>query len=351
MGKIELRDFDGDLSALSALAYDTMFEEYGQEAWLDWNRPEMTRLHFADAPDPRFLIGAYDGTRLVAFIANLPRAYRFNGKTYRGVASLMMSARRDYRGAAVYLISECLRRNLEFGADFSFFTIERGNRTWNLFERALRPRYRIERIKRMCAIARGIDLEKIVEGQRLRRPEAAAYRLFGAARPIVSPPVPGAVRRYRDADLDRILALTRRYSDRDRLVRVFQPESLGRHLDTPGATGTLVYERDAAVEGFINFSLQEMVSRRGRHRWAWIDFLSWDGLTAKERRALLSGLWQAARDQGCIGLLEWDKNYYAKGALYRSRFVPYPHFVEANAWILSPGLSFKGVDGIVEQVV
>ncbi len=351
MGRIELRDFDGNLTALPAMAYDTMVEEYGQATWLDWNRPEITRLFFADVPDPRFLIGAYDGTRLVAFIANLPRTYRFNGQTYRGVASVMMAAHKDYRGAAAGLISECLHRNAEFGADFAFFTIEKGIRTWSLFERALRPRYRIERLKRMCLIARGIDLEKIVESQRLKWPEVAAIRLLGAHRPLAPPPVPGLVRDYRDADLDQILALTRRYSDHNCLVRVFSRESLARRLHTEGVTATLVYERRGAVEGFINFTVHELVSPRGRHRWAWIDFLYWDGLTAKERKALLAGLWRAGQEQGCIGIMEWDKNYYAKGALFRSRFVPYPHFIEVNAWVLNPDLSLQGIEGIVELVI
>ena len=177
MSKIELRDFDGNLAALPAMAYDMMVEEYGQATWLDWNRPEITRHFFADVPDPRFLIGAYDGPQLVAFIANLPRTYRLNGQTYRGVASVMMAARKDYRGAAAYLISECLHRNAEFGADFAFFTMEKGNRTWSLFEQALKPRYRIERLKRLSLIARAINLEKIVESQRLKWYEVAAIKL------------------------------------------------------------------------------------------------------------------------------------------------------------------------------
>ena len=60
MGKIEVRNFDGDLAALAAMAYDTLFEEYGANAWRDLNRPEIARHLFADVPDPRFLIGAYD---------------------------------------------------------------------------------------------------------------------------------------------------------------------------------------------------------------------------------------------------------------------------------------------------
>jgi len=351
MGKIELRDFDGDLEALRAMAYDTLFEERGKDAWLDLNRPEVARHVFADVPDPRFLIGAYDGDRLVAFIANLPRAYRFNGKTYTGVASTMMAAHRDYRGAVVYLIAESLRRNEEFGADFALMIFEKNYRSWLMFKKYLKPRYRIERLKTMYAISRAVDLEKIVESQNLRWYEAATINLLGAHCPITAPSVSGIVRPYRDADLVKVLALTRRYSDQNSLVRVFDKESLARRLHTENITSTLVYERGGAVEGFINFTAHELVSKRGRHRWAWLDFLYWEGLTGKEQKALLAGLWQASRDRGCIGILEWNKNYYSKGALFRSHFIPYPLFIEVNAWIFNPDLSLHGVDKIFEQVV
>jgi hypothetical protein len=349
MGKIELRDFDGGLTALPAMAYDTLFEEHGDDTWLDVHRPAIVRHLFADVPDPRFLIGAYDGTRLVAFMANLPRTWRFNGKTYRGVAS-MVAAHKDYRGALVYLLSEGLRRNEQFGADLALMVVEKRSRAWHLFE-AIKPRYRIERLKPMYAIAHAVDLEQIVESQHLKWYEVAGIKLFGAHHPIAAPAVPGTVRHYRDADLDQILALTQRYSDRNCLVRVFQPESLARRLHTEGVTSTLVYERDDTVQGFINFTVHELVSRRGRYRWAWIDFLYWEGLTAREQQALLAGLWPASREQGCIGIMEWDKNYYAKGALFRARFVPYPHFVEVSAWVLNPDLSLQGIDRIVEQIV
>jgi GNAT superfamily N-acetyltransferase len=351
MGKIELRDFDGDLTALPAMAYDTLFEEYGDDTWRDLNLPGIARHLFADVPDPRFLIGAYDGTRLVAFIANLPRTYRFNGRTYRGVIPTMMAAHKDYRGAVVYLISECLRRNAEFGADFALFTIEKGNRSWRLLETTLKPRYRIERLKPMYAIAHAVNLEKIVESQHLKWYEVAGIKLFGGDCPITASAVSGTVRHYKDADLDQILSLTQCYSDKNCLVRVFKPESLARRLHTEGITSTLVYERGGAIAGFINFTVHEHVSRRGRYRWAWIDFLYWEGCTAKEQSALLAGLWQASREQGCIGILEWDKNYYAKGALFRSRFIPYPHFIEMSAWIFNPALSLQGVDRIAEEII
>lgn len=353
MPRVELRDFDGDLEALRAVARGTMAEDYGERAWLDWNRPELARHHFADAAGPGALIGAYDGARLVAFIANLPRTYRLNGAAYRGAAWVMMSTHQDHRGEAVYLVAESLRRTAEAGADLAFFSVETGNRSWSFFERMRTTGFgfRVERLKRMGALTRGIDLKRIVASQRLKPHETAAVKLVGAHRPIKAPRVPGVVRAYRAPDLDAVLELVGRASDRNRLVRVFDRESLARRLDAPGVTATVVYERDGAAAGFINFTVHELVSPRGRDRWAWLDFLFWEDLDAKERKALLAGLWQAGRERGCIGILELDRGYYAKGALFRSRFVPFPRAVEAYALVLNPRLSLAGVEGIVELIV
>ena len=352
MGRIEVRDFDGDIAALGDMAYDTLLEERGDDNWLDYYRPEIARHLFADVPDPRFLIAAYDGSKLVAFVANLPRRYRLNGQTYLGVWSTMLGAHRDYRGAAVYLIAECLRRNQEFGADLAMLSIERrGYRSREMYNAYLRPRFPLVRVKPMYAITHAVDFDRIVQSQGLKWYERAGIRFWGAHRPITAPPVAGVVRPYAPADVDQILALLGRYSDRNSLVRVFTRESLARRLATPGVTATLVYERGGAVLGFINFTAHELVSRRGRHRWGWLDFLYWDGLSAGEQRALLAGVWQASRELSCIGILEWNKDYYDKRPLYRARFVPYPNYIEINAWVLNPRLSVRGVRSIVEQVV
>ena len=109
--------------------------------------------------------------------------------------------------------------------------------------------------------------------------------------------------------------------------------------------------RQNVAEIAVTGTVHELVSPSGRYRWAWIDFLYWEGLTAKEKQAILAGVWHASREQGCIGILEWNKSYYAKGNLFRSRFMPYPHFIEMNAWVLNPELSLQGVESIVEQIV
>ena len=145
--------------------------------------------------------------------------------------------------------------------------------------------------------------------------------------------------------------MANRYSDQNCLVRVFDEESLARRLHTEAVASTVVYERGGAIEGFINFSTHDMVTKPGSYRWAWLDFLYWQGLSGKEKQALLAGFWEASRDQGCIGLLEWSKNYYAKGSLFRAHFIPYLPFVEMSAWVFNPDLSLQGVDKIFDEVI
>ena len=351
MGRIEIRDFDGDLEALSAMAHEAWLEAHGDETWPDLYRPELTQHLFADVEDPRLLIGAYDGARLVAFAANLPRIYRFRGQTYRGVFSCMLVARKGYQGAAAYLFADGLRRNEAIDADFALMTMEKNGRMWRAFEKHLKPRKRIQALTTICPIFRVVDLERFAEAEDLSWYKAATVKLLGAHRPIAAPSVAGTVRPYRPSDLDGALALTERYPDQKGLVRVFDVEPLARQLHTEGITSTVVYERDGAVAGFVNFSAYPIVSNRGAHPHAWIDFLHWEGLTGGERKALLAGVWEASRSRGCIGILAWNTGYYATGALFRSRFIPYPRFAELDLWILNPRLSLEGVEAVVEQLL
>jgi len=351
MGRIEIRALDGNLDDLRAMARQSWLCEYGAAPWRDLFRPELVRHIFAGVPDPRFLIAAYEGTTLIGFIANLPRHYRLRGKTYRGVVSTMFVTRQGYAGAGIYLISECLRRNAAFGSDFALMFFVRGHRPWPLFDRVLGQRFRIERLKTMHAIVHAVDFDKIVHSQGLTPLEVGAIKLLGAHRPIVGPATPGLVRAYQREDLPRILGMTRRYPDRDSLVREFDEETLGRQLSSGDVTATVVYEREGSVQGFINFSTHDMITRHARYRWAWVDLLYWEGLSGSEKQALLAGLWEASRARDAIGILEWNKDYYAKMPLYRARFIPWLPLVEARAWIFNPDLSFSGVKSVVEEVI
>ncbi len=326
MGRIELRDFDGDFEALHALARATWLEEYGAASWPDLYRPELTRLFCAGLPDPRFLVAAYDGASLVGFVANLPRVYRLKGRLYKAILSCMLVTRPGYRGAATYLISECLQRNQAYGADFALMTLERPHRSWRMFGTYVRSAYRFETVRTMVPLLHAVDFEQIVVSEALQPLESAALRLVGADRRIMAPATPGAIRPYRGDDLPQARALMVQAGTpsvvgrkANILARVFDDASLARQFSTEGVTATVVYERGGAVQGFANFSIRDMVSPRGSAAWAWLEFLSWEGCGAAERRALLAGLWEASRARGCIGILEWNKGYDTTRSLLAAR--------------------------------
>jgi hypothetical protein len=351
VARIELRDFDGDLQALSTVARESWLEEYGTHSFPDLYQPELARHLFADVPDPRFLIGAYDGARLVGFVANLPRNYMLNGRAYKSVYSCMLVCHKNYRGAAVYLIAESLRRNEELGAELALMTLEKPYHSWHMFHQYLKPHWRIQTLKRMYPILHAVDFECIVTSENLKRYEVAAIKLFGAHRPIPAPPVAGVVRPYMGTDLYQVFALTRCLAGHKCLARTFDEASLARHLQDVGAAFTMVYERGGKVAGFVNSTVRSMINRRGSQRWAWLDFLHWQELDGREKQALLAGVWQACRQRGCIGILEWSKGYYAAAPLFHARFVPYPRFLDVDAWILNPTLPVGRIDGVFEQVI
>ncbi|NOZ95247.1 MAG: hypothetical protein GXP47_10980 [Acidobacteria bacterium] len=349
MTRIEVRDFDGDLEALAAMAREAWREAYGAESWPDLHDPSLSRLFLADVPDPRFLLAAYEGSRLVAFLANLPRRYHFQGRAYRGAHACMMIARPSYGGATVYLIAESLRRNREFGADFALLTLERKHRSWHMMKKHLGSRHRILTVRRIYGLARVIDLPRVVAAERLGRFEVLGGKLWGAHRPMRGSP--GQVRRYREGDLHHIHQLVRGVSKPSLLVREFSPDSLARHLHTEGVSETVVYEREGVVAGFVTFTVRHMVSPRDRVPWAWVDFLVWEGLNGQEKQALLAGLWEAGRDLGCAGIVGWNMGSYSVGPFLRARFVPYPRLIDLNVWLLNPECSLPGVRGVFELFI
>jgi len=353
MSDIEYRDFDGDVDALGEMAQGSWYEEYGLSTWPDLYKPELVRHFLKDVTDPRYLVGAYDGKRLVAFLANLPRTYRLNGKTYKAAMSCMLVGHKDYRkrGIILNLINDCLRRNEDIGCDFVLMYLEQKHRSSQLFEKHINPKHRIQTLITMHPIARPIDFDLLAGAERLKWYERFAIKLLGAHRPPKAPKVPGTVRPYEDADLPAILALTGNYPDDNRLVRVFDSGSLGHQLHTAGATSTMVYEREGAVRGFMNYTHLDLLGPGKRYPWAWLDYLYWEGLSSREKRALIAGTWELARQQGIMAVMEWNKNYYKNGPLYRSRFVPYPRYLDLNAWVFNPDLDLSGIKSVFEQQV
>jgi len=351
MGRIEVRDFDGDFEALEAMGREAWFEEYGEGSWPDLYQPAMARYLCEDIQDPRFLVAAYDGGKLVAFLANLPRTYRLNGQCYRGVVSDMLAVRPGYSGAGVYVIGESIRRNRDFDGDFALLTLEKNHRCARMLRRQKLPASKFCTLKTMVLLGHGIDFPKIVESERMSDWMARISRGVGACRPIAAPAVAGVARPYQPEDLPQALALAAGRSDRNRLLRVHNERTLAHQLHTENISFTIVYERAGALRGFANVILRDVVSPRGSVRWAWLEFLCWDDCNTREKRALLAAIRQACEPLGCIGILTWHAGIRASWPFLRAGFIPYPRLVDIMAWILNPQVSLHGIEEVSEQVI
>ncbi|MCB9639551.1 MAG: GNAT family N-acetyltransferase [Myxococcales bacterium] len=350
---IVYQEFDGDLEGLREMAHASWFCEYGRGTWPDLYRIELMRHLFREIDDPRYLLGAYHEGKLVAFVANLPRTYRYQGKHYKCALSCMMVGHKDYRrfGVIKHLIAECLRRNAASDLDFACFYLESGHSSSKLFEKHLRPIHPIESLKKIHVLVRPVEFEVLARHERLGWFSRTALKMLGVHKPPRRPQVEGEIRLYQKRDLSAVMEMMEAIPDEKILVRTFTMEGLEHQLDSPDLTETVVFEKRGQVLGFINLAYYEIVSHLGPVKWANLDFLHWEALSPSERCALVAEAWMLAKERGCAGMMEWSKGYYNPLALYCSRFLPYPRYVGAYAWNFQPNLDFKGLEGICIQQI
>lgn len=355
MARIEIRTFDGDLDTLRRLAYLSWNTEYPDSSWPDLYTSTIYQYYSSRLPDSRFLMAAYLEKELVAFLFTLPRKYRFQGRSLRGVIPCMLASHPKYSGALLPLIAESFQRNKLYGADFALFTFEGSHHAMNLAGPLL-PTGRFVRLRRMFPLVHAVDFEKIRFHEKLAGWEIAAIRLMGAHRPLLPvehEPLPGGgtARPYQTSDLPDIMALIDSIPDDHTLVRVYDPHSLDDRLCQAGIGGMVVFERAGKAIGFISFSTYDMVNQRGALPWAWMDQVCWPGLSGSEKQTLLAGTWELAMQKGCIGMMEWTKGETSPWPFFRARFIPYPRFLDLDAWVFTDDLSFTGTIKVFEQLV
>ena len=80
-----------------------------------------------------------------------------------------------------------------------------------------------------------------------------------------------------------------------------------------------------------------------------IDYLTVLMINLAAGTALLAYFLRDAYEKGCVNILEWNKNYYEKGPLWRCRFFPYPRILRLVTWKFKPGIDLAGIGGYYEQ--
>lgn len=347
-GEYSIETFRGDLEPLEQMARRAWLEEYGADSYPNLYRPDLVALFLAQAGDPELAIAAYRGDAPVGFLLNLPRRMVLRGVEHRAAlsCSLVVSKECLRQGIAKAMFAEALARNRRFGFEFTLFYLETGHTSSKLFATLATHGTPIDRLKRMHVVARALDLDAIRSSEKLAAYEAAALRALTLDRPPRAAPR-AEVREARPEDAQPIAALLDAQSRRATLGRLWTAEEVGREVLAAPLARALVWERDGRIDGVLGWINVDHVGRRAVP-WAWLNHVCWDALRFGERRAFLDAFGAAARAQGCAGVIEWNKGYYPSGALYASRYFPYPRQIDFMAWRLTDGLDLAGIRDVAE---
>jgi GNAT superfamily N-acetyltransferase len=348
---VSIETFRGDYEGLERMAHASWRDEYGQASFPNFYRPAFLHYLFDRIPADRrdVLLGAYKGGEIVAFLANLPEKFHYQGKIYRAAYSCLLVVRKEYlrQGLALDIIRAAVELNKKkYGIDFSLLTLETGHRSTMMMEKLAAEGNRIEKVRRSGVMARVLDLERVDASEGLKGYEKAAIRLLGAHRPPKAAPGVG-LREYRADDLDACHALLERYKDSVRLALAWDKHDLAVELDTPGVARTLVWEKDGRVQAMINFVQHDQLGKRVE-RYAWINHVAFPDLSPAERTAFLRAYLTRIREDGFIATVDFNKRGWPAGPFYRARFIPYPRAVNLVSWTFNPEISLAGIPVVYE---
>jgi GNAT superfamily N-acetyltransferase len=348
---VTIEPFRGDYEGLERMAHASWRDEYGQASFPNFYRPAFLRYLFDRIPaDKRdHLLAAYQGDEIVAFLANLPERFHYQGKIYSAVYSCLLVVRKEFlrRGLALDIIRAAVEVNKKkYGLDFSLLTLETGHRSTLMMNKLMAEGHRIERVRKSGVLARVLDLERVDRAEGLKGYEKAAIRLLGLGRP--PRPAPGfELRDYRAADLDACHALLERYKDMVPLALAWDKHDLAVELDTPEVAKTFVWETDGEVRAMINFVRHDQLGR-GVERYAWINHVAFPDLRAAERAAFLRAYLRRLRDDGYAATIDFTKRGWPAGPFYRARFFPFPRAVNLVSWTFNPEISLAGLPIVYE---
>jgi hypothetical protein len=353
MSKIEgvsIEPFRGDYEGLERMAHASWRDEYGQASFPNFYRPAFLHYLFDRIPADRrdLLLGAYKGEEIVAFLANLPEKFHFEGRILSGVYSCLLVVRKEYlrRGLALEVIRTAIALNKKYAFDFSLLTLETGHRSTKMMGKFIAEGQRIERIRKSGVMARVLDLDRVDGAEGLKGYELAAIRMIGAHRPPKA--APGLdLRDYRPEDLDACHALLDRYKDTVRLALAWDERDLAVELDTPGVARTLVWEKDGRVQALINFVRHDQMGKR-TVPYAWINHVAYPDLSRAERAAFLRAYLTRIKADGFAATIDFTKRGWTSGPFYRARFFPFPRAVNLVSWTFNPAISLAGIPVVYE---
>lgn len=323
---IEIRTFEGDGEEAHRVTYTVWSGAFGGKTPIPiWSPEFFDWALLAGRPEAsHYLIGAYNGARLVGTLFAEEFMFRVRGELIRGSGGSWLSVSRECTGhfVAQRMWNELAKRHLEREARFMLGWTYRSTAALDgqLFWKRAST---MEAIDEMGYWVRVLDHRAVARWE----PARSSALLVAAAGLVQRPPSLRAdtqgIRAYKESDLPWCLQLLDSRSRTLDLSIAWTSERLARQLMYKNIPRTLVAEHGDAVAGFINYYPLDML---GRHplRAAVIDLLvtgSLDGRATK--RLLAAALARMREDKVAVALLSRVRNRPVC-ALLVNGFVPLP---------------------------
>jgi hypothetical protein len=241
---------------------------------------------------------AYEGNKLVGTVFSIPHTLRVAGSVVPVSLTTMFTVDPDHRRVALPLIGWLRRHNDQHAIALGVGLIlgdptSVSYRFWSKYAETFPQNFRL--------LFRGGYVAKFLAADALSRAgvkawERVASHAFGRLLAAVPYGRDAQVRPYRADDLDRLKQILDESSTHFDWALVWSCEQLTHVFATP-MSGTLVFERNGCIRGFIHYRLLWLQGRE-RLRAALIDLWADDGLSAAQRVRLVAHLCHHLRESG-----------------------------------------------------
>ena len=296
---IEVRTFDGGPEDAHRLILDVWTAAYGGKLPIQAWSPEYfewelfsTRLGGDD-----YLIGAYDGSRLVGTLFAEEFTFRLNGEEVRGTNASWLSVHRGYPGGIAKRMYALLQqRHLERQAPFMTGWFYRspvgriGYKFWNAHSK-------LTDVDEVGCWVRVIDHHAVARWE----PQRGMRWLSRALGCVQGPPANAAatdgVRPYRREDLPDCLRIVNGIGADADFSCMWTAERLGHQLLFKDMPRTFAAEIDGQPAGFINYYPVELLGR-GTIRAGMIDIAAIHRLPTAMQSRLVALMLSEMRDAG-----------------------------------------------------
>ena len=341
---IEVRTYEGDAQTVSNFTRQTWLERYKLDIpVIDWSPAYFEKQLLWDRPGKRdFLVAAYDGARLIGTLFAEEIPFQHRGEPVSATMGSWLTVDPDYRGQGIarMLAEEQRRRhraaNAKFMLGFGVLGTD-GPKFWGT-----QPDTRV--LGTVGFWARLFDHRAVAEWSMSTR-DRVLSRVLGPLRSGVPRPTStDGIREWTTGDLAASRALLARF-EKVPLGYRWTDHRMTHHLAPDGASSTLVFERDGAVVGLLNYYVIAMTARTTMPI-AVIDFIAIDDLTAAEQRRFLDTALAMMAERGATLAMALRLKCWPSTPLWRAGFVPLPPETSYLCTVTDPTFDTRDVTSL-----